>query len=154
MEIYDIVCGNCESHDFKSVGLKIVCSSCKQSLTDKDIENLLLLQDKNEKAKNLYKCNEDRVAEWCIAESKKQAYDFMMKQWGEVTMQEYLDEYLEDDKGGTLEEFIDEFFILEDPEKDFTIVDGGEDGNTLTMKVKEWVQVEKTIPRYLCWENF
>lgn len=152
MEIYDIVCGVCGSHNFKSVEGKITCSICSYILTDKDIENLL--QDKNEKAKNLYKCNEDRVAEWCIAESKKQAYDFMMNRWGEVTMQEYVDEYLEDDQGGTLEEFIDEFFILEDPEKDFTIIDGGEDGNTLTMKVKEWVEVEKNIPRYLCWEDF
>ncbi len=97
---------------------------------------------------NLYKCNEDGVTEWCIAESKKQAYDFMVEFWGASTMQEYLGEYLEDNKEGSLEEFIENFFTEEELEKDFTI--RGEKGEDLTLKVREWIEAAKTVPSYLC----
>lgn len=41
MEIYDIVCGVCGSHDFKNVEGKKTCQGCGYILSDDDIQNIL-----------------------------------------------------------------------------------------------------------------
>lgn len=41
MELFDIVCGKCGSHDFKGIDGKSTCQGCGYILTDNDIESLL-----------------------------------------------------------------------------------------------------------------
>lgn len=41
MEIHDIVCGICGSHDFKSIEGEATCQVCGYILSDTDIENIL-----------------------------------------------------------------------------------------------------------------
>jgi hypothetical protein len=101
--------------------------------------------------KKLFKCNEGGVAEWCVAESDLQAYDFMKDLWGASTMQEYVDEYLDDNM--TFEDFLNDFFVEEDVNKNFTISDAGVNGEPVTKKVSEWIEGEEA-PSYFCCENY
>ncbi len=41
MEVHDIVCGKCGSHDFKSIEGKAICQGCGYVLTSEDIQNIL-----------------------------------------------------------------------------------------------------------------
>jgi hypothetical protein len=104
--------------------------------------------------KNLYKCNEGGVAEWCVAPGKMHAYVYMSDLWGEKTMKEYEDEYLDDNEGSMTEDFINDFFIEEDPDKDFTIADAGLNGTSVTKKVSEWLDDVTVVPSYFCCEDF
>lgn len=104
--------------------------------------------------KKLFKCNEDGIAEWCVASDKLSAYIYMQQCWGESTMKEYEDEYLSDNKGSTREDFIENFFIEEDPEKEFRIDDDGPNGESVTKKVYEWLEDISEIPSYFCCQDF
>lgn len=94
----------------------------------------------------LFKCNEGGVTEWCIAENKNAGYAFMKDLWGEGTMKEYENEYK-----GTLDEFIEDFFVEVADNEDFAII--GESGE-VTKKASEWIAGEKQIPCWLCCEDF
>jgi len=104
--------------------------------------------------KSIFKCNEGGVTEWCVAENKQQAYDFMSNLWGEITMKEYENEYFEDDINTTLDDFIDNFFTEEQKEDDFTIVDAGIGGEPVTMKISEWLELQTVVPNYFCCEQY
>jgi len=41
VEIFDIVCGECGSHDFKYAEGETTCQGCGYILTDKDVESIL-----------------------------------------------------------------------------------------------------------------
>lgn len=112
------------------------------------------LRESEDIMKKLYKCNDDGVAEWCVATSKMSAYVFMSKIWGEGTMKDYEDEYLDDNKGSTTGDFIENFFIEEEPERDFTIIDAGPKGEPVTKKVSEWLKDVTVVPSYFCCENY
>lgn len=102
----------------------------------------------------IYVCNEGGVAEYCVAEDKKQAYEFMSSLWGEQTMKEYETEYVEDNNDSTIEDFIDDFFTELPPDKEFTISDAGEGGEPITKKISEWMEGIMEVPSYFCCENY
>jgi len=104
--------------------------------------------------KKLFKLNEDGIAEWIVAESKEQAYEYAKNLWGEDTMKEYADEYFSGNPDGTLESFIDEFVIEEPEDKEFTIYDAGENGMPVTKIVAEWLKDVQEVPLWFCCENF
>jgi len=100
--------------------------------------------------KKIFRCNDDGVAEWCVAEDKEQAYKFLSDLWGEVTMKEYEKDYFDNNPEATLDEFIDDFFEEESDDKEFTIVDAGEGDTPVTKKISEWLEDIETVPSYLC----
>ncbi len=106
----------------------------------------------------LFKCNKEltQLEEWCIATDKKEAYTFLDKHWddGEIMEDMYVKEYLKKNPGKTLEDFIEYFFIEEEPEKDFTHPYGGANDEPVTKKVKEWIAEADTTPTYLCHEKW
>lgn len=102
-------------------------------------------------AARIFKCNEDGVAEWCVAANKEQAYEFMRNLWGSDSMKEYENDYYKDFPGSRLEDFIDDFFIEEPMDKVLTVE--AEDG-TDTRTVEQWLTRCNTIPSYFCSENF
>ncbi len=104
--------------------------------------------------RKVFKCNDDGVAEWCIAMDKQQAYEFMLKMWGESTMGEYIEEYYEDNPGSSLDEFIECFFTEMPADQDFCIKDAGESGGPLTRKISEWAISAVAVPFYLCCEDW
>ncbi len=157
---------SCCPHEFDLVTFK-QCAECphqgelhEDSQRDINCWKRYYLQEatKEKAEKYLYKCNEGGVAEWCVAESKKQAYDFMKNLWGESTMKEYVDEYFESDSeydpGSNLDDFIENFFDEEDLDRNFTIADAGTNNGSVTKKVREWLEDIKTVPSYLCCEDF
>lgn len=110
------------------------------------------LQKIEEELKKLFKCNEAEVAEWCVAKNKKEAYKFMDKFWddGAIMKSHYVNKYLKANKGKTLDDFIENFFIEEDMEKELTVSDAGENDEPITKKVGEWLDEVDEVPSYLC----
>ncbi len=96
--------------------------------------------------KFLFRINDDGVAEWIVAETKLQAFEFADKFWGGLARGEYFKEYLEDNPGATIEEFIDYFVTLEDPEKQFTF--HKDNGDRETKTIREWLENETEVPGY------
>lgn len=96
--------------------------------------------------KNLYRLNDDGIAEWVIAESKQQAFEFADEIWGGIGKDEYFREFLEDNPGATFDDFINYFVTLEDPEKLHTIIK--DNGDRLTKTIKEWLDDVTEVPSY------
>lgn len=106
----------------------------------------------------LFKCNTQltNLAEWCIARNKQEAYTFMDKFWDDGAIMEdmYVKKWLKENPGKNLEDFIDFFFIEENPDMDFTHPYGGLNNEPLTKKVRQWVNEVNTVPDYLCHEKW
>ncbi len=98
------------------------------------------------KNKNLFRLNDDGIAEWVVAESKQQAFIFADTMWGGIGKDEYLKEYLEDNPDANLEDFIDYFVTLEDPKKLHTY--HKDNGDRETKTIKEWLEDVKEVPSY------
>ncbi|MDT8718309.1 hypothetical protein IAI10_16700 [Clostridium sp. 19966] len=142
------ICEECLSKKYKNFGIPLsygVCECCKETKACCEIASSVLSPKKD-----IFKCNEDGVPEWCVAADKKQAYKFFKHLWGENTMKEYEDEYLEDNPNSILDDFIEKFFILEPANKIFTISDAGENGEAITKNISEWLTDIKSIPCYFC----
>lgn len=111
---------------------------------------------KNER--KLYKCNPEitQIAEWCIAKNKVEAYNFMDKFWddGAIMKNMYANDYLKENPTKTLHDFIDIFFIEENPESYFTHPYAGINDEPITKKVKDWINEVDTVPCYLCHEKW
>lgn len=109
-------------------------------------------------ANKLFKCNTEitNVAEWCIARNKKEAYEFMDKHWDDGTIMQdlYVKDYIKNNPDKSLDDFIEIFFIEENPEKDFVHPYGGVNEEPITKKVKEWIEEAPIIPTYLCHEKW
>lgn len=108
--------------------------------------------------KKLFKCNTEvtEIAEWCIAQSKTEAYDFLDKFWddGDVMENMYVNPYFEANPGKTLDDFIEFFFLEECPESDFTHPYGGVNDEPVTKKVSDWLDEADIVPCYLCHEKW
>ncbi|SHF56017.1 protein of unknown function [Desulforamulus putei DSM 12395] len=96
--------------------------------------------------KNLYRLNDDGVAEWVVAETKQQAFEFADEIWGGIGRDEYLKEFLEDNPGATFEDFIDYFVVEEDMERLHTFFKDNGDRETKT--VREWLDEVTEVPSY------
>lgn len=111
-----------------------------------------------ENQRKLYKCNTEltEVAEWCVARSKQEAYAFMDKFWddGAIMKEMYVKKYLKENPEKTLEDFIEFFFIEENPDMDFTHPYGGVNNEPITRKVRDWVWEVSACPEYLCHEEW
>lgn len=96
--------------------------------------------------KKLFRLNDDGVAEWVVAESKQQAFEFADGIWGGIGKDEYFKEFLEDNPGATFEDFIDYFVVEEDMERLHTFFKDNGDRETKT--VREWLDEVTEVPSY------
>lgn len=106
----------------------------------------------------LFRTNEaiTEVKEWCIAESKTQAFNFMNQFWddGEIMEEHYVEPWLKENPGLNINDFIEVFFIEENPAAEFTHPYGGENDEPKTKTVQEWIDEAESIPSYLCHEKW
>ncbi|MEW6065598.1 MAG: DUF3797 domain-containing protein [Bacillota bacterium] len=141
------------------------CPKCGNGLIGKGQGKLIILEamfirecrcgfkvtlDENGKeinvTKNLYRLNDDGVAEWVVAETKQQAFEFADEIWGGIGKDEYLKEFLEDNPWASFEEFIDYFVVEEDMERLHTFIKDNGDRETKT--VREWLAEVTEVPSY------
>jgi hypothetical protein len=104
--------------------------------------------------KKIFRCNDDGVAEWCVAEDKEQAYKFLSDLWGAETMKECEEYYFDNNPQATLDEFIEDFFEEEPDEKEFMINDAGEGDTPIIKKISEWLKDIDAVPSYFCHEDY
>lgn len=102
--------------------------------------------------KKMFGLNEDGVAEWVVADSKQQAFDFADKLWGGMGRGEYFKEYLDDNPGETLEQFIDYFVQEESPEREFTFYH--DNGTKETKTIAEWLNGVTEVPSYFACQDY
>jgi hypothetical protein len=149
MKVSVIICPKCKGTKFKSGEGTYICETCGYALNNDDRDNILnslFEQHIADEKKKLFALNEGGVTEMFVAESKKQAYEFAKITWGDETMQEYLDEYIKDVEGSTLEDFIEDF-CRECSKDEIIDLDGAKKA------VSEWLEDVTEVPSWFAVED-
>ncbi|ACL77440.1 hypothetical protein [Ruminiclostridium cellulolyticum] len=147
-------CPACGTTEFKNENGKPSCTKCGRIVTEEEIAADIKkrFEELNTKEK-MYALNEDSVAEYIAATSKIEALDYCEDLWGKDVVEQYFNEFKEENPSGTYEDFIEDF-VREMPEDEEFSLWNDDIGKVIVKTIGEFLKDITEFPSHFACSEY